>query len=203
MSDAKIPWPIGKKGRAKSLILYKGLAKAVCKESHQAIRYWWGVGGNTVWRWRKALGVRPINEGTHRLKIRYGQEPFFKRAQRLAVAKARDPQRRAKIAASRLGKPRPPEVGAKIAAANRGRLHSEQAKRKMSLAHKRRGTWPPAAGRPWTKQEDAWLRAMRPEEVARRSGRTLVAVWSRRQAIGLPDGRVGRRSKSKARQSAC
>jgi hypothetical protein len=88
LSDGRIPWPIGKKGSAKSLVRFKGLAKAVLRESHQAVRHWWGVGGNTVWRWRKALGVRPINEGTHRLKIRYGQEPFFKRAQRFSCCQS-------------------------------------------------------------------------------------------------------------------
>jgi hypothetical protein len=193
LSDGRIPWPIGKKGSAKSLVLFKGLAKAVLRESHQAVRHWWGVGGNTVWRWRKALGVPAINEGIHRLKVRYAKEPFFTRAQRKAWSKARDPERRAKIAAAKLGKPRPPEVVAKIGAANRGTRHTDETRRKMGLAHKRCGSWPPAAGRPWTKQEDALIRALRPQEVKERTGRTLDAIWSRRRLLGLPDGRAVRK----------
>jgi hypothetical protein len=33
LHEAPIPWPVGKKGRAKSLIVYKDLAKAVRRES--------------------------------------------------------------------------------------------------------------------------------------------------------------------------
>ena len=37
LSAAKIPWPVGKRGRAKSLVVYSGLADAVRKESNQAV----------------------------------------------------------------------------------------------------------------------------------------------------------------------
>ena len=37
LSDAKISWPIGKRGRAKSLVVFSGLAKAVAQESNQAV----------------------------------------------------------------------------------------------------------------------------------------------------------------------
>jgi hypothetical protein len=38
MTDAPIPWPVGKRGRGRhTLIVYKGLAKAVRRESEQAI----------------------------------------------------------------------------------------------------------------------------------------------------------------------
>ena len=40
LSDAPIPWPIGRRGRGRhSLIVYKGLAKAIRRESNQAIAY--------------------------------------------------------------------------------------------------------------------------------------------------------------------
>ncbi len=38
LSDAKIPWPIGKKGRAKTLIVYDALATAVREESNATVR---------------------------------------------------------------------------------------------------------------------------------------------------------------------
>jgi hypothetical protein len=37
MTDAPIPWPIGKRGRGRSLVVFKGLAKAIRRESNQAI----------------------------------------------------------------------------------------------------------------------------------------------------------------------
>jgi hypothetical protein len=37
------------------------------------------------------------------------------------------------------------------------------------------------------------VRTLRPDEVVKRTGRTLNAVWSRRRTLGLPDGRANRR----------
>jgi hypothetical protein len=76
-----------------------------------------------------------------------------------------------------------------LAAANRGRSQSEETRRKRSEAHKRRRTRPPAAGEPWSPEEDELARTLPPEEVARRTGRTLTAVYNRRIDLGVPDGR--------------
>jgi hypothetical protein len=62
----------------------------------------------------------------------------------------------------------------------------------MSEAQRRRGTRPPKAGRPWTEAEDEAVRTLRPAEAARRTGRTLGAVYDRRRDLGLADGRAGR-----------
>ena len=63
MTDAPIPWPIGKGYRGRhSLIVYKDLAKAIRRESNQAISHWWGVDLQTVTRWRRSLGeVTPLD----------------------------------------------------------------------------------------------------------------------------------------------
>ena len=37
MTDTPIPWPIGKVGQGRSLVVYKGLAKAIRRESSLAI----------------------------------------------------------------------------------------------------------------------------------------------------------------------
>jgi hypothetical protein len=63
LSDAPIPWPVGKRGRAKALVVYKGLANAVRRESNLAVCHWWGVSPQTVSLWRKALEVGP--DGGH------------------------------------------------------------------------------------------------------------------------------------------
>ena len=46
-----------KGGHRPALVLYGDLAKAVRRESAEAILHWWGVKHHTVWQWRKALGV--------------------------------------------------------------------------------------------------------------------------------------------------
>src|SRR5262245_7199976 len=146
LSAGPIAWPIGKrrqKGRARTLILYADLAEAVRRESALAVAHWWGVGLFTVWKWRQALGVPATNEGTSRLRRDYAFEPVDVKARKNARSKARDPERRAKIAAARRGKPRPPHVGQAVAAAHRGTHRTEETRRKMSEAHKRRGTRPP------------------------------------------------------------
>jgi len=60
---------------------------------------------------------------------------------------ARDPDRRAKIAAAKLGNPRPPDVIEAMRRANLGWTLSTATRAKMSAVHKARGTWPPAAKR--------------------------------------------------------
>jgi hypothetical protein len=123
------------------------------------------------------------------LRRDYCQEPWAKRARQKSYAKHRDPQRRAKIAAARRGKSRPRHVIEAMNDAWRGKSHTEEARRKMSDAQKRRGAWPPAAGRPWEPWEDELVRTLSRKEVASQTGRTVGAVTNRRQTLGLPDGR--------------
>ena len=92
MTDALIPWPIGKGSASRRfLIVYKGLAKAVRRESNQAVAFWWGVDPQTVTKWRKALSVRRANEGTSRpLFEDYVAEYGDDMGAALGVLKARD-----------------------------------------------------------------------------------------------------------------
>src|SRR5690348_12679786 len=103
LREAPIPWPVGKRGRAETLILYADLERAVRREAAVAVAHWWGVSIWLVWRWRKALGVE-ATEGTNQLQRAYGHEPWAERGRRKARRKARDPRRREKIAAARRGK---------------------------------------------------------------------------------------------------
>ncbi|HVS39170.1 MAG TPA: hypothetical protein VMS17_26670 [Gemmataceae bacterium] len=66
----------------------------------------------------------------------------------------------------------------------------------MTEAHKARGTWPPAAGRPWEPEEDAVLGTMADEEVAQRTGRTPQAVKCRRFVLDIDGFYRKRRRKS-------
>jgi hypothetical protein len=185
-----IPWPIGKRGHIRAIILYSDLAKAVRLEAGVAIQRWWGVNANTVNKWRRALGVvGQTTAGTTELRREHFDQPWGHRARGLAWAKARDPEGRAKIAASRRGKSRPPEIMAALHKGNVGRRASAETRRKMSESHRKRGTRPPKAVRAWTAEEDAMYRTLRPTEVVQRTGRTLSAVNQRRRVLGVPDGR--------------
>jgi hypothetical protein len=197
LSAGRIPWPKGRRpgqARESAIILFDCLVDAVRRESAQAIRYWWGVGSDTVWKWRKAVDAEPTNEGTRRLKHEHALEPGITEARRKAWSKARDPERRRKIAAAKLGKARPRHVIEAIRKANLGRPLSEEHRRKLSAIHKGRR---PVGG--WQEWEDKLLETLPTIEVARRTGRTLIAVYCRRQELELPDGR---RRRSAAR-SGC
>ncbi|HJZ59958.1 MAG TPA: hypothetical protein VKE74_33760, partial [Gemmataceae bacterium] len=61
-SDARIPWPrcrardqLG--GGGSGLLIDETLARAVRTESVVALKHWFGVSGNAVWKWRRAFGV--------------------------------------------------------------------------------------------------------------------------------------------------
>jgi hypothetical protein len=190
-SDAPIPWPVGqRRGRgARTLVVYAGLADAVRRESNQSVAHWWGVTPQTVTKWRKALDVTRANEGTHRLHHDHALEPGVAAGRAKAKERANDPARRAKIAAAKRGKPRPAGMMEALAAADRGKRLGDETRRKMSEAHRRRGTRPPAAGEPWTPEEDELARTLPAAEVTLRTGRTLTAVYNRRIDLGVPDGR--------------
>jgi hypothetical protein len=177
-------WPKGQRGRrraAASIILAGDLVEAVKNEAELAVMYWWNVGSDTVWKWRKALGVGAITYGTSFLKVRNASNPSCVRALAKAWLKARDPERCAKIAAARRGKPMPPHVRAILLKASLGRKTTAKARRNMSAAQKRRGVMPPAAQGPaWTAEENQLLWTLPAKEVARRTGRTLRAVYMRR-----------------------
>src|SRR5476651_580495 len=78
LSSGRIPWPMCRRGKSKAIALVGDLVKAVRQESSVAIQHWWGVGEDTVWKWRKALGVGRSTEGTRVLKGEYANEPRFK-----------------------------------------------------------------------------------------------------------------------------
>jgi hypothetical protein len=176
-STGRIPWPFCKQGRgSKSLVLYEGLLRAIEQESGKAVCHWWGVGINSVTKWRKLLRVPLSNAGTHRLRAEY----------------ALDPQRRKNIAASKRGKKRPAYVVAGMRARMLGKRPSEASRRKMSEAHRLRGTRPPWLKPAWTAKEDAFVRTLPAAEAAARTRRSLSAVYSRRSELGINNGRTTR-----------
>jgi hypothetical protein len=206
LSDGPIPWPIGQLGRGgrqRFLILFGALARAVRRESNQAVAHHWGVTPQTVTVWRKALEVRTVNDGTHRLLRERALTPAF-REQTLtkAWAKAQDPHRRAKISAAHRGKKLSNDQRLLLRWANLGRCPSEATRRKMRAAALRRGARPPKAVRLWTKAEDRAVRTLRPAAAAAKTGRTLSAVFSRRYTLRVSDGRASAARKGELRDTA-
>jgi hypothetical protein len=169
-------------GTYQCLVVYADLAKAVRRESNLAVAYWWGVSPQTVTVWRKALNVPETTAGTSRLRSEYTKEPWAKESLAKARAKATDPARCEKIAASKRGKKRPPHVVAAIVNAHLGTHHSEETGAKMSATHRQRGALVPGT-RVWTEEEDELVRTLPPAEVAEKTGRTLVAVRIRRRLL--------------------
>jgi hypothetical protein len=187
LSDAPIPWPIGLKYASRSPILYGALVRAVRRESNQAVARAWGVSGQTVTAWRKALNVPVTTDGTSALRSGHFRQIWPTRMRANSLAKVRDPDRRAKIAASKRGKPRPPHVLEALLKANLGKSASAKTRRHMSETHKRRWANDP---RRWTADEDAMILKLTATEVAKRTGRTVTAVRNRRKRLGLLDGRT-------------
>lgn len=128
LSAGRIQWPVavrpGIGGR--SLVLNWDLAEAIRRETNRAVCHWWGVTPQTVSKWRKALGVKNT-EATTRWRTKFGKSWKMQKAIKAMGAKARDPQRRAKIAAARRGKPRPAGVIERLTESNCGRKHTKAA----------------------------------------------------------------------------
>jgi len=183
ISNGRIPWPLTIVGRNRAFIICGDLAKALRRESNIAICHHWGVTPQTVTVWRKALDVPVATEGTSRL-FRLTAERMPAEVRARAIKAANTPEANAKKKVW-LGKRRPPKFIEALRKANTGRRLSIEIRRKMSEAHKRRGTWPPTAGRPWTKREVAMLGTAPDEEIARRIKRTVIAVMGWRQRLKI------------------
>jgi hypothetical protein len=182
LTDARIPWPVGKRGRARSLVVCGGLVKALQRESGQAVAYWWGITPHTVSRWRRSLGVGPLTEGTRRLFRQHYAEVVTPEVFAKAVRAANTPEANAKKAEADQGRPLSPR--ARKAFDRRGRTHTAAARAKMSVAQKARGHLPPGCKGPaWTPEEDELVRTLSPDEAARRTGRSLFGVYCRRYRL--------------------
>lgn len=167
---ARIAWPrcraLGRRGGS-GLLVDDELKRAVTTESAEAIAFWFGVSGTTVWEWRRAFGIsRSGTEGSKRL---------YDAASERAGAAKRD-------------KPLPGATRAKMrkAAAKRTDL-----RRLLDLAHVKR--W---EGKGWTAEQTALLGTVPDGELAALTGRTTTAVRLRRTRLGIASHSDGRRKLS-------
>ena len=180
LSDGLILWPtVRMKGR-RSLVVCGDLARAVRSESVVAVAHQWGVACCTVTKWRRALGVEPMNEGSLRLVRHYVEK---------AWDSARTPEAIGRLKAAKAGVPQPPQVRAallRVAKAPR----SEAWRRSLSRRRKQQaadGTMPGLTHiRRFTDEEIALLGTDTDSAVARRLGRDQKTVQWKRRSLAIP-----------------
>ena len=64
VSNGRIPWPVAMNWTHRSLVVYRGLSRALRLETLQAVAYWWGVSGEQIRILRRALGIPIFTAGT-------------------------------------------------------------------------------------------------------------------------------------------
>ena len=189
LTDAPVMWPFTQQAGPRSPILCGDLVLAVRGESVSAVAAHWGVARETVWRWRRALGVTRFTRGTCQL-IR-DTIPEKVDLARLAEARAasRTPEARAKMSAARKGK-RPP--AAFLVAAREAARQPKSESFRAALSERLRREWasgarrPHPPGRPWRAEEIARLGRAPDAVVAREIGRSQAAVQKARLRLGIP-----------------
>lgn len=188
ISDGRIQWPMTRQraGGNNTFIVCGDMARAIERESGQAVAFWWGVTAQTVSAWRKSLGVKQNNRGTIRLRSKWWKEGGTGEAARPGrEASQSSLERRAKIAAAKRGKARPRHVIDAMVKGRTGTPQSDETRAKISAANKRRGAYPPAAGRPFTAEDDALLGTAPDQEIAQRLGRSAATIAGRRLLLGI------------------
>jgi predicted RNA-binding Zn-ribbon protein involved in translation (DUF1610 family) len=184
LTDAPIVWPYGPR---RSLIVCGDLLRAIRTEGASAVAYHWGVNLDTVWAWRKAVGVPQFTEGTIHLFHNAAGEKAASDPDR-ARARSHTVEARAKMSATRTGRPSHPNTR-KAASEVARRPKSESFRRLMS--ERVRLEWesglrkghPP--GRSWTDDELALLGTDTDASIAQAIGRTPSAVQKIRLRFGI------------------
>jgi len=185
LTDARIPWPIGKGTRAKTLVVYDALAAAVRNESNCAVCHWWGVTPQTVTKWRKALGVSAVTPGTSALRASQMTPEQKSKMQAALAPKQRDSGRIEKIRRAKTGTPRPRHVIETLRQANLGTHWCEETRQRHLARRKRRY---PKDYEPWTPQEDEWVQTLSVRKAVERTGRTRTCVERRRKSLRTGSG---------------
>jgi hypothetical protein len=185
LSSGRIPWPIGKRyrgARARFIIVTGDLELALQREAGIAISYWWGVSEALVCEWRKKLGFAGT-EGTRILRQKHALEPAGRAAIQKAIARAKEPDVRAKGGMTRRGRPLSPETYRRSVEVRKGKPLSEDHRRKIREALFSLGPDAPWAEKAWKPEEDALLWELPEKEVAQRTGRSINGVSCRKQRL--------------------
>jgi hypothetical protein len=109
----------------------------------------------------------------------YALGPAIVAGREKAIAKARDPIRRAKIAKSKRGTRRPRHVVEAIIEAHRGKKASDVTRRKMSELHRLRWQRGRQTGAYWASWEDRLVMSLSAHDAAKATGRSVHDVRRR------------------------
>jgi hypothetical protein len=180
MSAGPIAWPIGEKDGQRSLIIFKGLARALQKESAERIAAWWGIDQAIVRRWQAGERVPLVAERwTHSGDVPAADDPEDRRkawqvdddapdSAALPPPPATSPPATSPPATAWPKSWHPPVVD--------GDAHAAEFSRK----------------RRWEPWEDDLVRTCTVEEVVRQTKRKPAAVWARRYRLGVSAPRTSR-----------
>ena len=164
------------------------LVRAIRTESEMAVAHHWGVRNQTVWKWRRALNVPRMTNGSLRLVIEYATEKFTPEALTKGKEAMHSPEVRAKLSAARKGRPQHPNTIAACRELGR-RPKSEEWKRGMSERSKKMWENPEAHGLPsrrkWTEEELALIGTDSDKAVAKALGLPVNVVQYKRESLGI------------------
>ncbi len=110
MTDSPIQWPCTRRNHRWSPIVCGDLVRAVRTESEIAVAHHWGVAYTTVWKWRRALNVPRMTNGSRRLRIDYAAETLTPLVRALGKRAMSRPDVRAKLSALRKGRTQHPNT---------------------------------------------------------------------------------------------
>jgi hypothetical protein len=188
ITDALIQWPCSRRGRGGIPIVCGDLLRAIRTESVLAVAHHWGVSDGTVWRWRKALNVPPMTNGSRRLRIEYAAETLTPEVRAKAIDAMHSPEFGAKISAAKKGRPLHPNTIEACRELGR-RPKSEEWKRGQSERSKKMWENPEAVGLPsrrkWTEEELALLGTDSDKLVAKALGLPVNIVKNKRESLGI------------------
>ena len=188
MTDARIQWPCARRSVRRSPIVCGDLVRAIRTESEMAVAYHWGVGDSTVWKWRQALNVPRMTNGSRRLRIEYAIEILTPEVRERGKEAMHSPEVRAKLSAVKKG--RPPHPNTIAACRELGRRPKTEAwKQRLSERSKKMWENPEAYGLPsrrkWTEEELALVGTDRDKAVAKALGLPAKVVQSKRESLGI------------------
>ena len=176
LSDAPQPWPIGESNGERSLVVYKGLSKALRQETAGDVAAAWGVSLDAVRNWRQSLGLPEQDPGAQPTGTE-GLGPVPVNTRRWTAYEDEIVSRFAPA----------------LAAQKLRRSFQQVMKRrsKLGLPHLKPGPLPISGergiaeqiNRPWTAAEDAIVLEASAGEAAQRTGRSIKAVYLRRYKL--------------------
>ena len=188
MTDALIQWPCSRRGSRQAPIVCGDLVRAIRTESEMAVAHHWGVRYETVSKWRKALNVPRMTNGSRRLRIEYAIESLTPEVREKGKEAMHSPEVRAKLSAAKKGRPQHPSSLAALGEIRR-RPKSEAWKRGMSERSKKMWQTPEAHGLParrkWKEEELALVGTGSDRAVAKALGLPINLVTQKRRCLGI------------------